>query len=176
MTIGSHQATVGKSQVHFTPRWLWEAVGPFDVDPCAGSPRPWDIAATNYAEADDGLSREWSGRAFVNPPFNRYEVGRWVDRLAAHGSGILLVHARTETGWFERVWKQATALLFLADRISFCRADGSPHPANSGAPVVLAGFSGHDADILRVCGLAGFLVESWTALPSPVSSRAGDGP
>lgn len=161
MTLGSHQATVGKSQVHLTPRFILDALGPFDLDPCAATVRPWDCARENLTEADDGLARRWWGRVWLNPPFNRYEVGRWVDRLAAHGSGILLVHARTETDWFERVWAQASALLFLADRISFCRPDGTAHPANSGAPVVLAGFSDDDATVLRECGLAGFLVERW---------------
>lgn len=173
MTLGSHQSTVGKSQTHFTPRNIIEALGPFDLDPCAGDPRPWDCAATNYIEADDGLSRGWLGRVWLNPPFNRYDVGRWIQRLADHGQGTALLHARTETAWFRPIWRKASAILFLADRVIFFKADGSPQtisdpaskhfgkPANSGAPVVLAAFGAADAARLRTCGLAGEIVTAW---------------
>src|SRR4051812_10353947 len=96
VTLGSHQQSIGKSQVHVTPRWVTDRLGPFDLDPCAADPRPWDIAATNYTESDDGLSLEWFGRPWVNPPFDRRVVGRWILRLAEHGRGICLTHARTE--------------------------------------------------------------------------------
>src|SRR5262249_46865689 len=57
----------------------------------------------------------------------------WIARLAEHGNGITLLHARTEAGWFEPIWQRAAAILFLADRIHFHRPDGSRQPANSGA-------------------------------------------
>jgi hypothetical protein len=81
MTLGSHQQSVGKSQIHCTPKWIIDAIGPFDLDPAAADPRPWDCAQHNYTAADDGLSQPWHGRVFLNPPFNRYEVGRWIERL-----------------------------------------------------------------------------------------------
>jgi len=61
MTIGSHQRSVGKSQVHLTPRWLLDRLGQFDLDPCAATVRPWDCAARNLVEADDGLAVDWGG-------------------------------------------------------------------------------------------------------------------
>lgn len=45
MTLGSHQRTIGVSQVHITPRWILDPLGSFDLDPCASDPRPWDCAA-----------------------------------------------------------------------------------------------------------------------------------
>ena len=140
MTLGSHQASVGKSQVHVTPRWIIERLGPFDLDPCAADPRPWDCAARNVVEAEGGLSRPWCGRVWLNPPFDRYAVGAWIQKLADHGDGIALLHARTEATWFEPCWEAARGILFLADRIKFCRPDGSEQPANSGAPPVLVAF------------------------------------
>jgi hypothetical protein len=88
VTLGSHQTTVGKSQVHLTPKWIIEALGPFDLDPCAANPRPWDCAFENYSKTQDGLSLPWSGVVWLNPPFDRYKVGLWVEKLAAHGDGI----------------------------------------------------------------------------------------
>ena len=80
-----------------------------------------------------GLERAWFGFVYLNPPFDRYAVGKWIAKLAAHNKGICLLHARTEAAWFEPIWRHAAAILFLADRIKFCRPDGSEQPANSGA-------------------------------------------
>ncbi len=113
----------------------------------------------NYST--DGLTRPWNGRVFLNPPFDRRVVGDWIARLASHNDGITLVHARTETAWFEPIWKHAAAILFLADRIKFCRPDGTEQSANSGAPVVLAAFGARNVIALRGSGLAGVLVRSW---------------
>ena len=41
---------------------------------------------------NDGLSREWVGRVWMNPPFGRDAV-KWMRRLAAHGDGIALLPA-----------------------------------------------------------------------------------
>ena len=51
MTHGSHQKTIGTSQVHLTPRWIIDAWGPLDLDPCAADPRPCDCAKVNLCEA-----------------------------------------------------------------------------------------------------------------------------
>jgi hypothetical protein len=159
VTIGSHQQTVGKSQTHLTPRWIIDALGPFDLDPCAADPRPWDCATVNWSEADDGLSRVWRGRVWMNPPFDRYAVETWCRRLAEHGDGIALLHARTETDWFGQCWGAADAMLFLSKRIKFLRPDGTEQPANSGAPVVLVSFGDRNVDALRA--IPGWLVRRW---------------
>ncbi len=173
MTLGSHQRTVGKSQTHLTPRWLIDRLGQcgFDLDPCAAPlPRPWDCARENWTEG--GLERPWSGRVWLNPPFDRYQVGQWVQRLADHGDGVALLHARTEAAWFEPVWKRATTILFLADRIKFCREDGTEQRANSGAPVVLAAFVDTNRVLLRAAGIPGWAVEKRTEIVSRFIARA----
>jgi hypothetical protein len=169
MTLGSHQKTIGASQNHVTPKWIIEALGPFDLDPCAADPRPWDCAKVNLSEADDGLSRVWTGRVWLNPPFDRYKVARWIGRLAEHGHGTTLLHAHTETEWFRICWHNATAMLFMARRLIFVRPDGSPcttrsgERANSGAPPVLVAFGDYDAGRLRRFASVhgGALVEKW---------------
>lgn len=155
MTIGSHQRTVGKSQTHLTPPFILKALGPFDLDPCAALGQPWPTARRHFTVRDDGLSRPWGGRVWLNPPFDRYQVGRWIERLAEHGNGIALVHARTETDWFRPLWR-ADMLLFLKGRLHFHREDGTRQKANSGAPVVLAAFGKDNAHVLRNSGLPGW--------------------
>jgi hypothetical protein len=164
--MGSHQRCVGKSQVHLTPRRILDPLGKFDLDPCGSNPRPWDCAGATFTEADDGLSLPWFGRVWLNPPFNRFGIADWLTRMAQHDRGITLVHARTETDWFNIVRERATALFWIAGRVIFLKPDGSPQTitkptskyfgkvANSGAPVVLAAFGFADSDVLA-------------ALPSP---------
>ena len=171
MTLGSHQTSIGKTQVHITPRWIIEVLGPFDLDPAAADPRPWDCAAVNYTERDDGLRQPWFGRPFLNPPFDRYVVPLWIRKLARHGCGTALLHARTETDWFE----SATAILFMADRLSFYRPDGRRQPANSGAPPVLVAFGSDDAERLKASGIPGaFVPNNWTWRPPKARSGQAD--
>lgn len=162
MTIGSHQRCVGKSQVHITPKWIIDRLGPFDLDPCAATVRPWDCAKVNITEERDGFSAPWGGFVWLNPPFDRYQVGRWIDALADHGNGICLVHARTEAAWFEPIWKRASLILFMADRLKFFQPDGSEQPANSGAPVVLAAFGVEGSRRLRKSEIEGAYVSGWS--------------
>lgn len=169
MTLGSHQSTIGKSQVHITPRWIIDALGPFDLDPCAADSRPWNCATENMIERDNGLSMGWLAKEFVwlNPPFDRRGILDWMLRMAAHNNGIALLHARTETAWFQPCWQHASAIFFLRHRVVFCKPDGSPCTtlkglvANSGAPVCLVGFGDLARERFWKSGLEGALVTKW---------------
>jgi len=164
MTLGSHQKTVGDTQTWITPKWIIDALGPFDLDPCAADPRPWDCAQTNWTVGGLDLPpcAVWHGRVWLNPPFDRYEVAKWVSRLASHGNGTALLHARTEAAWFEPVWRKARAILFLADRLYFHYPDGRRAEANSGAPACLIAFGAWDVNKLVASRIAGALVTGWT--------------
>lgn len=164
MTIGSHQQTVGKTQEHLTPKWIIDRLGPFDLDPCAAKNRPWDCATDNYTEG--GLDHVWAGRIWLNPPFDRYQVGAWMTKLANHGNGIALLHARTETEWFRPAWERASILHFMFDRVKFWKIDGTPQPANSGAPVVLVGFGRWAEMQIRSSGIHGALVQPGDIIPA----------
>jgi hypothetical protein len=142
--MGSHQSASAISAVWLTPPHIVDALGPFDLDPCSPLDRPWDTAAKHYTIEDDGLSHEWEGRVWMNPPYGA-AAATWLERLAKHGDGIALVFARTETRmFFDWVWPHATALLFIEGRLYFHRPDGTRAKANSGAPSVLIAY-GHDA-------------------------------
>lgn len=155
-TMGSHHSSRMVTDVWLTPRRVLDALGSFDLDPCAAPPpRPWPTAARHICLPQDGLSAPWEGRVWLNPPYSR-EAVRWLDRIVEHGRGTALVFARTETEWFVRtVWSAASAVRFVHGRLTFCRADGSPAGANSGAPSVLVAYGDTDAEVLRVADIAG---------------------
>jgi hypothetical protein len=154
MTLGSHQSARSQATVYITPKWIIDALGGaegFDLDVCDATVRPWPCAQHNFTEIDNGLEREWFGFTWCNPPFDSDVVGVWVERMARHGNGILLVHVRSETAWFEVIWQHATAILFLADRLFFHLPDGSRCPHNSGAPACLVAFGASAHERLRAC-------------------------
>jgi hypothetical protein len=160
LTLGSHQKTIGDSQDWITPPSIINDLGPFDLDPCASVTQPWPCAEHSIAE--DGLHAEWFGLVWLNPPFHRYEVGRWIEKLAQHPhGGIALVHARTEAEWFEPIWKHASAIGFLKDRLYFHYPDGRRAEANSGAPAVLAAFGVDASRRLRSSHIPMYVVTEW---------------
>lgn len=157
-SMGSHQSARALSTTWLTPPGILAPLGLFDLDPCAApDPRPWPTAGTHWTVADDGLSREWFGRVWLNPPFRpREHVLAFMRRMVAHGTGTALLFARTETQlFFETVWREATAVLFLRGRPHFHRPDGLRAAANSGAPVVLIAYGTRDAQRLEHCALDG---------------------
>ena len=177
MTLGSHQKTIGTSQTHITPRWIIEALGPFDLDPAGAGQAPWRCATTTISPPHNGLALPWAGFVWLNPPFDRRHVHEWVSKLAHHNNGIALLHARTETKWFQPCWSRASGILFLRHRVIFHKPDGSQQTtkkgevANSGAPVCLVGFGVLARTRLENSGLEGSLVTQWKNIGSPASRR-----
>lgn len=158
MAMGSHQKSNGWDE-WLTPPEILAALGPFDLDPCAPIRRPWDMAIHHFTVVDNGLSLPWHGLVFMNPPYGQ-ETGKWLARLAAHGEGIALIFARTETRmFFEYVWPKAHAILFLEGRLHFHYVSGQRAAANSGAPSVLIAYGQECSDRLRKSGLAGKFIE-----------------
>lgn len=162
MTLSSHQSARMKNDEWLTPPEILDKLGPFDLDPCAPITRPWDTAKQHFTRQDDGLSREWHGRVWLNPPFGR-EAVKWLRKLKQHGNGIALIPARTETTMFlECVWRGADAVLFLYGRPHFHYVNGERAAANSGAPICLAAYGDRNASALtdakKLRGLQGAYV------------------
>ena len=140
-----------------TPPFLIEALGPFDLDPCAPGERPWPTAGLHFTAEENGLLRPWAGRVWCNPPYGPH-TWKWLNRLALHGNGIALIFARTETEGFHRfVFSAADSLLFLKGRLRFCDLTGAAR-GSAGAPSVLVAYGETNARKIASCGLPGFFV------------------
>lgn len=147
--IGSHtRPNGGATNDWITPRSIIDAIGPFDLDPCACAVQPWPTARRMVAPPNDGLAEQWFGRVWLNPPYGK-EAAIWLERMADHGSGTALLFARTETEMFHRfVWPRARALLFFEGRLHFHYPDGSRAKGNAGGPSVLIAYGDYDALVL----------------------------
>lgn len=161
-TMGSHQSTRMETDIWLTPKFITDALGEFDLDPCHIENPPWLTAKRHITLPRNGLQENWNDeRVWLNPPYSR-EAEKWIQKLAAHGNGIALIFARTETRWFKKnVWDAADSILFLADRIYFCNAQGESAKANAGAPSCLVAYGDRNTEALISCGIKGSLVTEW---------------
>lgn len=64
MGLSAHQKNGGHDE-WLTPPKILQALGPFDLDPCAPVNRPWATAARHYTVADNGLAMPWHGRVLL---------------------------------------------------------------------------------------------------------------
>lgn len=158
--IGSHtRPGRGASTVWLTPPEIIEALGAFELDPCAApAPRPWATARRHYdiTQGQDGLALPWAGRVWLNPPYGTAETPPWLSRIGDHGIGTALLFARTETRMFrELIWPKASSIMFLFGRPHFYSPQGKRADGNSGGPLALITWGAMDAALLRESGLAG---------------------
>jgi hypothetical protein len=151
--MSSHRLPEGKNDEWLTPPEILKALGEFDLDPCAPIVRPWDTAKKHFTIEDDGLSKEWFGRVWLNPPFNRFQRPRWMAKMS-NATGTMLVPAATEThAFFKWVWGAASAVCFLEGRPHFYYVDGRRADFNAGASICLVGYGEEDAVRLEESGL-----------------------
>lgn len=156
-----NEKTVGGTDVWLTPPSLLVKLGSFDLDPCSPLNRPWDTADHHYTIEDDGLSKPWFNRVWLNPPYGR-GMDKWMLKLKQHaqagGSGLALIFARTETRtFFDHVWDDADAILFIKGRIRFFTPDGN-ESGTAGSPSVLIAYGQREVLALKHCGIPGKLV------------------
>jgi len=141
-----------------------KVLGTIQVDP-ASHPEAQRIvkAKTFFTEADNGLAQEWCGKVWLNPPYAQPAIGDFADKMIAErGAGrvseaIMLTHNYTDTAWFQKLAKAATAICFTRGRIKFTSPDGRVAAPTQGQAFFYFGsrlqtFTAHFAD-------AGFVVE-----------------
>lgn len=120
----THESTYNETQEWYTPKPIFDALGlEFDLDPCSPGRDvvPWIPAKKHLTIIDNGLTTDWNGLAFVNPPYGM-DTPKWMRKLALHGNGIGLVFSRTDTQWFHEYATMADAILFVKGRIQFVRS------------------------------------------------------
>jgi phage N-6-adenine-methyltransferase len=130
-TRQAHPPGFGSVERYTAARYLdcaRQALGEFDLDPASCQIAQEQVRARSYFTVDhDGLTREWHGRIWLNPPYS--ETGRFVDKLLAELSAgrtteaLLLVSAYTETKWFHRAASACAAICFHIGRIYFALPD-----------------------------------------------------
>ena len=125
----------------YTPIEFIEAadavMGGIDLDPASSAIANETVGAeTYYTKDDDGLTKEWRGRVWMNPPYAQPLMSRFADKLCEEvmslrvTEAIVLVNNATETTWFQRLAGLSAAICFVDKRVRFLDPEG-----NKGAPL-----------------------------------------
>jgi len=124
-----------ESNEYYTPEKYIEAarelLGTIDLDPASCAEAQKTVMAHRFfCEADDGLSQEWHGKVWMNPPYgkigNESSQGIWGQRLISSfnsgnvSEGVMLLRAAVGYEWFEAIW-DVLPVCFVRERLSFSR-------------------------------------------------------
>ena len=117
---------------HFFEKLDWR-FGPFNLDPCAN---PHNTKCANfYTEAEDGLSKDWSGHTvFVNPPYGR-GIDKWIEKAYTESMNpdtrvVMLIPARTDTKYWHSYVMRGAEVHFIKGRLKFGTAENcAPFPS-----------------------------------------------
>lgn len=131
----------GNNEWYTPPEYIERArrvMGGIDLDPASSDVANRTVRAARYYTAeDDGLSQAWSGRVWMNPPYAQPLISDFAEAVATKWEdgeieqACVLVNNATETQWFQRMLRTASAVCFPQGRIRFIDPEGKP----SGAPL-----------------------------------------
>ena len=151
MDFGHDLIDNGTSDDYYTPPFIFEALNvQFDMD-VAAPPNgvPWIPAKRSLTIIEDGLTTEWLGRVWCNPPFSN--ASPWAKKLVFHNNGIALLPT-SKSAWFHLVWEKASGVMDLSSNFKlFTRANGEAKPIFM--PVMMFSFNEENREILINSGL-----------------------
>ena len=135
----AQQANTGKSNEWYTPAKYIEAaravMGAIDLDPASCALANETVKATRYySKEDDGLTKPWYGRVWLNPPYSAEEIVNpirfWIKRLISEyecgnvEQAAILVTAGIDRRWFQPLWNYP--ICFPDHQIVFMRLGKKP--------------------------------------------------
>jgi hypothetical protein len=110
------------NEEYYTPRLIFVAMAcMFDLDPASPGRDvvPWVPSKHHFTLTDNGLERPWRGFVWLNPPYSRDGLPRWLEKFRQHGDGVCCVADRTSTKWWQTLCGNADLILQVNKKIDF---------------------------------------------------------
>ena len=138
-----------------------EVLGEIDLDPASSEVANVVVGAKRfYTEEMNGLEQEWRGRLWMNPPYAQPLIREFCEKMALECStanvteAIVLVNNATETGWFQDLIKESTAVCFPRGRVKFWAPNKVSAPLQGQAIVYLGSKPQTFCQVFREFGFA----------------------
>lgn len=133
--ISNHRALGTGENEWYTPSAHIEAaremLGAINLDPASSDIANQTVKADLFFTVEDnGLSKEWRGKIWLNPPYAQPAIHHFMQKAvdefeAGHMEEcIALTHNYTDTQWFHIAAKCAKAICFTRGRIGFLSPEG----------------------------------------------------
>ena len=137
------------SDDYYTPAWIFDKLAiTFDLDvaaPTGGC--HWIPATKHYDQQTNGLTSDWFGNVFMNPPFSK--PNEWVNKFMDHANGIALL-PMSKSAWFDQIWHDAHGITSLQSNLKFVNPTGASGSISTGA--MLFAYGQHNVDALHNIG------------------------
>lgn len=169
-------AGTGENEWFTPPEYIKLAravLGGIDLDPASSDEAQRIISAAHYfTKADDGLSQEWHGRVWLNPPYAQPLIADFASKMVVERracrveAAIVLTHNYTDTAWFHELAGGCSAICFTRGRVKFYSGDEIAAPTQGQAFFYFGNELRMFAETFKAIG---FVV-------APVSTGASDGP
>lgn len=127
--------STGNNEWYTPPQFIEAAratMGTINLDPASSAIANETVKASEFfTKEDDGLSKEWHGNVWLNPPYSQPLISQFCEAVAyKYESGeiqqaCVLVNNASETKWGQRLLSVADAVCFPSSRICFIRPNGS---------------------------------------------------
>ena len=125
---------MNKNDEWYTPDyWLdlaREVLGTIELDPASCLIANQRVRAENYfSEKSDGLTKEWKGKVWCNPPYSAVLIKKFTKKFFDEyekgniTEGIMLTNSGTDTLWNQNICKGIQ--VYTIGRISFIQPDGT---------------------------------------------------
>jgi phage N-6-adenine-methyltransferase len=139
----------GVNEWYTPPEYIQAArrvMGRIDLDPASSEIANEIVEASKiYTAEDNGLTKYWAGKVWMNPPYASDLIAGFIGKYAEHvkngdiSEGIVLVNNATETNWFKELVSVSNAIVFPKGRVKFLDPDGNPGAPLQGQAVVYFG-------------------------------------
>ena len=122
----------------YTPKVYIEAarqvLGQIDLDPASCAEANKIVQAKRYFTIDDdGLTKPWTGKVWLNPPYARGVISHFIRKLISSDCEYLcLVNSALDTAWAADLITDADAVCLVRGRIRFIKPGGE----RAGAPPI----------------------------------------
>ena len=166
--VHNHRAQGTGENEWYTPQThldaAYEVLGNIDLDPASSEIANKTVQADRiFTIDDDGLTKEWAGRVWMNPPYAQPFIAQFVEKLASEyeagrvTEAISLTHNYTDTVWFHRAAKSCAAICFTRGRIGFLSPEGKKAAPTQGQAFFYYGSK--VAEFVASFSRIGFVVE-----------------